>query len=141
MGRGLAAILSKSPREEVAVLRELPLELIKPNPRQPRCEFDDEALLALSESIKARGVLQPIVVRPLPGGSYELIAGERRLRASKLAGLDSVPAIVRDTEDSERLELALIENVAREDLNLVEEARACATLVEDLGVTKEELAR
>jgi ParB family chromosome partitioning protein len=140
MGRGLSAILPSTSRED-GTLRQLPLELVKPNERQPRSDFDQEALVALSESIKARGVLQPIVVRPLPGGSYELIAGERRLRASKLAGLDSVPAIVRDTEDSERLELALIENVAREDLNPVEEARACATLVEDLGVTKEELAR
>ena len=140
MGRGLSAILPRSSRED-GTLRQLPLELVKPNERQPRSDFDQEALVALSESITARGVLQPIVVRPLPDGSYELIAGERRLRASKLAGLDSVPAIVRETDDSERLELALIENVAREDLNPVEEARACATLVEDLGVTKEELAR
>lgn len=140
MGRGLAAILPRAAREE-AQLRELPLDLVRPNEHQPRREFDGESLLALSESIKARGVLQPVVVRPLPGGTYELIAGERRLRASRIAGLDSIPAIVRDTDDSERLELALIENVAREDLNPVEEARACATLVEDLGVTKEELAR
>jgi ParB family chromosome partitioning protein len=81
------------------------------------------------------------VVRPLPGGSYELIAGERRLRASKLAGLEQVPAIVRETDEGERLELALIENMAREDLNAIDEARACATLVDDLGVTKEEVGR
>jgi ParB family chromosome partitioning protein len=98
-------------------------------------------MIALSESIKARGILQPLVVRPLPGGEYELIAGERRLRAAKLAGLEQVPALVRDTDESDRLELALIENMAREDLNPVEEARACATLVEDLGITKEELGR
>lgn len=140
MGRGLAAILPRTAREE-ASLRELPLDLIRPNEEQPRREFDGDSLLALSESIKARGVLQPVVVRPLPGGTYELIAGERRWRASKIADHTTIPAIVRETEDSERLELALIENVARENLNPVEEARACATLVEDLGVTKEELAR
>ena len=140
MGRGLAAILSTSAREESG-LREIPVDLIKPNPSQPRREFDDEALLALAESVKARGILQPVVVRPLPGGVYELIAGERRLRAAKIAGIELVPAIVRATDESERLELALIENMARQDLNAVEEARACATLVEDLGLTKEEVGR
>jgi ParB family chromosome partitioning protein len=143
MGRGLAALLANGEKDggEAPALRELALELIRPNPRQPRHEFDGESLLALAESIKARGVLQPIVVRPLPGGSYELIAGERRTRAAKLAGLEQVPAIVRNTAEGERLELALIENMAREDLNPIEEARACATLVDDLGVTKEELGR
>ena len=140
MGRGLSAILPQSHRDE-AGLRQMSVDLIRPNERQPRKEFGGEALLALSESIKARGILQPLVVRPLPGGEYELIAGERRLRAAKLAGLDQVPALVRDTDDTDRLELALIENMAREDLNPVEEARACATLVEDLGITKEELGR
>jgi ParB family chromosome partitioning protein len=140
MGRGLAAILSAGAGEPTG-LREIPVDLIRPNPTQPRREFDEEALIALSESVKARGILQPVVVRPLAGGEYELIAGERRLRAAKLAGLELVPAIVRETAESERLELALIENMAREDLNAVEEARACATLVEDLGLTKEELGR
>ena len=140
MGRGLAAILS--PAEPGAdAFRELALELIRPNPLQPRRTFDPEALMALSESIRVRGVLQPIVVRPLAGGRYELVAGERRLRAAETAGLERIPAMVRDTEDGERLELALMENVAREDLNPVEEARACATLVDDLGITKEELGR
>ncbi|HEY1595898.1 MAG TPA: ParB/RepB/Spo0J family partition protein [Thermoleophilaceae bacterium] len=143
MGRGLAALLTNGAGGgvEAPALRELALELIRPNPKQPRHDFDGESLLALSESIKARGLLQPLVVRPLPGGSYELIAGERRLRAAKLAGLEQVPAIVRDTKEGERLELALIENMAREDLNPIDEARACATLVDDLGVTKEELGR
>ena len=140
MGRGLAAILSTSAREETG-LREIPTELIRPNPTQPRREFDDEALLALAESVKARGILQPVVVRPLAGGNYELVAGERRLRAAVIAGLGQVPAIVRETAESERLELALIENMARQDLNAIEEARACATLVEDLGLTKEEVGR
>jgi ParB family chromosome partitioning protein len=141
MGRGLAAILSTTSAREETGLREIATELIRPNPSQPRREFDDEALLALAESVKARGILQPVVVRPLTGGSFELIAGERRLRAAVIAGLGQVPAIVRETDESERLELALIENMARQDLNAVEEARACATLVEDLGLTKEEVGR
>jgi ParB family chromosome partitioning protein len=140
IGRGLAAILPQSHRDETG-LREISLELIRPNAQQPRKEFGGESLIALAESIKARGILQPLVVRPLPGGEFELIAGERRLRAAKMAEVDQVPALVRDTDESDRLELALIENMAREDLNPVEEARACATLVEDLGITKEELGR
>src|SRR3954462_11600922 len=109
MGRGLAPLLTNGENGDAAApaLRELAVELIRPNPKQPRRDFDGETLLALSESIKARGVLQPLVVRPLPGGSYELSAGERRLRASKLAGFERVPAIVRETEEGERLELAL----------------------------------
>jgi ParB family chromosome partitioning protein len=142
MGRGLAAILPRTEESsENAGLRSLAIELVGSNPNQPRKEFDSEALTALAESIRSRGLLQPIVVRPLAGGRYELIAGERRLRASTMAGLEQIPALVRPTEESERLELALMENVAREDLNPIEEARACATLVEDLGVTKEELGR
>jgi ParB family transcriptional regulator, chromosome partitioning protein len=140
MGRGLAALLSNG-SDSAPALRDVAVELIHPNPEQPRRDFDGESLLALAESIKARGVLQPLVVRPLAGGSFELIAGERRLRAAKLAGLERVPAILRDHAESERLELALVENMAREDLNPVDEARACATLVDDLGVTKEELGR
>jgi ParB family transcriptional regulator, chromosome partitioning protein len=141
MGRGLSAILPSSNGREEAGLREIPADLIDPNPHQPRREFDEEALVGLSQSIKLRGLLQPLVVRPLHGGRYELIAGERRLRAAKLAGLENVPAIVRPTDESERLELALIENMAREDLNPIDEARACATLVDDLGLSKEDVAR
>lgn len=140
IGRGLAAILPRSQATGDG-FRELALEVVAPNPDQPRRDFDGEALLALAESIKARGVLQPVVVRPLAGGSYELLAGERRLRAARLAGLNRIPALVRPAAEAERLELALIENMAREDLNPVDSARACATLVDDLGVTKEELAR
>jgi len=140
MGRGLAAILPRSTRHAHG-LRDVAVELVQPNPRQPRRHFDEEALAALSESIRSRGLLQPIVVRPLAGGTYELVAGERRLRAARLAGLETVPALARETEDGERLELALAENMAREDLNPIEEARACATLVEDLGLTKEEVGR
>src|SRR3954454_14392042 len=138
MGRGLAAILPGSSRSEEAgepALRQIPVDLIRPNPDQPRKEFNGESLLALAESIEAKGVLQPLVVRALPGGTYELIPGERRLRASKIAKLEQVPAIIRDAEGAERLELALLENVAREDLNPIDEARACAILVDDLGVS------
>lgn len=139
MGRGLAAILSVAPRDELEELRELPVELIAPSPDQPRRTFDEESLVALGESIKLRGVLQPVLVRPLAGGRYELIAGERRWRAARLVELATVPAIVRHRDDATSLEVALIENMAREDLNPIEEARACAGLVEELGLTREEV--
>ena len=142
MGRGLSAILPEaSSSEAVGDLRELPVSLIKPNPKQPRTHFDPDALAGLASSIESSGVVQPLLVRPLHDGSYELIAGERRWRAAQQAGLEKVPVIVRDSEQAERLQVALIENMVREDLNPVEEARACAALVEDLGLSKEELAR
>ena len=140
LGLGLAAIIPTAGRDQEG-LRDIPIELIRPNPSQPRRHFDEPSLLALADSIRARGVLQPVVARPLAGGRYELVAGERRLRAAELAKLETIPAIVRETDDAERLELALIENMARADLNPVEEARACATLVDDLGMSKEEVAR
>src|SRR4051794_41813687 len=132
MGRGLAAILSTNSRAETG-LRDIPTELIRPNPSQPRREFDDEALLALAESVKARGILQPVVVRPLSGGSYELIAGERRLRAAVMAGVGQVPGIVRETAGRERPEPAPIGKMAREDLNAMGGARGGPALVNDLG--------
>jgi ParB family chromosome partitioning protein len=142
IGRGLSAILPETPADAAAgELLELPVTLIKPNPNQPRTNFDPEALSALAASIEASGVVQPLLVRPLADGSYELVAGERRWRAAQQAGLAKVPAVVRDQAEAERLQAALIENMVREDLNPVEEAKACAALVEDLGLTKEELAR
>ncbi len=144
MGRGLAALLTPSTTQGGAGdrdLRQLPVELITPNPRQPRRAFDEEALLALAGSLGDRGVLQPVLVRPSAGGTYELIAGERRWRAAQLAGLPTIPALVRIHDDAESLELALIENMAREDLNPLEEARACAALVEELGLTREAVGR
>ncbi len=141
IGRGLAAILPEVESSATGELRELPVSLIKPNPSQPRTHFDEEALSALAASIEASGVVQPLLVRPLPDGSYELVAGERRWRAAKQAGIEKVPAVVRDQEEAERLQAALIENMVREDLNPVEEAKACDALVRDLGLTKEELAR
>jgi ParB family transcriptional regulator, chromosome partitioning protein len=143
MGRGLAAILSISEAgaRDGAELREVAVELIRPNPSQPRKRFDQDALQALADSLSERGVLQPVLVRPRPGGSYELVAGERRWRAAQLAGLDTMPALVQHRDDGASLEVALIENMAREDLNPVEAARAVAALVEELGVTREEVGR
>jgi len=141
IGRGLAAILPEGAEVEAGELLELPVGLIKPNPDQPRTQFDPEALAALAASIEASGVVQPLLVRPLHDGSYELVAGERRWRAAQQAGLEKVPAVVRDQAQAERLQAALIENMVREDLNPVEEARACAALIEDLGLSKEDLAR
>jgi ParB family chromosome partitioning protein len=146
MGRGLSAILASSAppvegEERHPELRAVPVDLIAPNPRQPRRDFDEASLVALADSLRERGVLQPVLLRPVPGGRYELIAGERRWRAAQLAGFDQVPAMVRPHDDVESLELALIENMAREDLNPVEEARACALLVEELGLTREDVGR
>ncbi len=142
MGRGLAAILS-TPNPEAAgeELRSLPVDAIAPNPNQPRTHFDEEALTALATSLRERGVLQPVLVRPRHGGGWELIAGERRWRAAQMAGLEAIPAIVRPDDDAASLELALIENMAREDLNPVEQARACAALVEELGLRREDVGR
>jgi ParB family chromosome partitioning protein len=140
IGRGLAAILPQK-QDQAPSVHQLPVDLIRPNPRQPRAALDDEDVRELAQSIGERGLLQPVLVRPLAGSGYELIAGERRWRAARLAGLDSVPALVRASEGAEQLELALIENMAREDLNPVEEAQACAALVEELGLTKEEVGR
>ena len=144
MGRGLSALLAPTHDDDSAPeseLREIPVELISPNPRQPRRDFDEGALVQLADSLRERGVLQPVLLRPVPGGTYELIAGERRWRAARLADFDTVPALVRPHDDAESLELALIENMAREDLNPVEEARACALLVDELGLTREDVGR
>jgi ParB family chromosome partitioning protein len=140
IGRGLAAILPETGADDPDY-REIPLELIRPNPDQPRRSFDPESISALAGSIADAGIVQPLIVRPLAGGRYELIAGERRWRAAQEAGIETVPALVRDEDEASRMQTALIENVAREDLNAVDEARACAALVEDLGLTKEELGR
>lgn len=139
MGRGLDAILAVSGDRTPTGddLRALPVDMIVANPKQPRRVFDDAALEALAGSLRERGVLQPVLVRPVAGGTYQLVAGERRWRAAQLAGLETIPALVRERDDAAALEAALIENMAREDLNPVEEARACAALVEELGLTRE----
>src|SRR3954452_5515001 len=140
MGRGLAAIIPEV-SAEAPELRDLPLDLIRPNPDQPRTRFDPASIASLAASIADAGMVQPLIVRPLGDGRYELIAGERRWRAAREAGVQTVAAIVRDEAEAERLQTALIENMAREDLNPVDEARACAALVDQLGLSKEELAR
>src|SRR5881398_653701 len=106
MGRGLAAILSVTGElgEDDVQLRDIPVDLVAPNPKQPRRRFDEATLAGLAESVRQRGVLQPVLVRPVPGGTYELVAGERRWRAARLAGLDQIPAIVREREDADALE-------------------------------------
>lgn len=135
LGKGLEALLPKSP----ASLTKLPVALIKPNPDQPRRNFDPAALEELAQSIKEKGLLQPLLVRP-KGDMYELIAGERRYKASQMAGLREVPVIIRDIGDREALELALIENLQREDLNPVEEAHGYKRLLE-MDMTQEEVAQ
>jgi ParB family chromosome partitioning protein len=152
MGKGLEAILGSpvavkpaatgaAPADDSdAQLRDLPVGQIDPNPGQPRKNFDSDALQALADSVSESGVLQPVLVRPA-GGRYELVAGERRWRAAQLAGLDTVPAVITERGDSESLEAAVIENMAREDLNPIEEARAVAALVEDAGLSREQVGK
>ena len=115
IGRGLAAILELRPEDgqPAAELRDINVELIAPNPNQPRRRFDEEALVALADSLADQGVLQPVLVRPLPGGSYELVAGERRWRAAQIAGLEQIPAIVEQRDDTESLEAAIVEKIPR----------------------------
>jgi ParB family chromosome partitioning protein len=125
----------------VQELRELPVASIEPNLSQPRRYFDEATLEELAGLLKEHGVLQPVLVRPLQDGKYGLIAGERRWRAAQLAGLQSIPALVSRYDDLAALETGLIENMAREDLNPVEEARACSTLVNELGLTQEQIGR
>ena len=131
-----------SPESASGRLRDIALHDIHPNPAQPRKHFDDESLAALADSIRERGVLQPIIVQPRPGRGFELIAGERRWRASKIAGVATIPALVGlPVGGAESIELALIENIAREDLGVIEEARTIAALLNELDVTTTSLAR
>ena len=139
LGRGLDVLIGGLGQAPPA-LTELSLDEIHPNPRQPRRRFQPEATEGLAGSIKAQGLLQPIVVRPRPGGGYELIAGERRWRAARQAGVESVPALVREAGDRDSLLLALVENVAREQLSAVEEARAYAVLLDEFGLSLGEVA-
>lgn len=141
LGRGLDALLPPAGTEPAAGgPSRVSVEDIAPNPRQPRQSFDDAALAELAASIAALGMLQPLVVRPAPGGRWELIAGERRLRAAHSIGMSDVPVVVIDTDDTGALERALVENIHRADLNPIEEASALAQLLEDGGLTHEELS-
>jgi ParB family chromosome partitioning protein len=141
LGRGLDALIpaGASATASGSRLLELEIDLIRPNPQQPRDSFDDQAIDSMAASLAAHGVLQPIVVREVEGG-FELIAGERRWRGAQRAGLERIPAVVREATPRESLELALIENLQREDLNAIEQARAYHLLVEDMGLTQEQTA-
>ncbi|HVM21126.1 MAG TPA: ParB/RepB/Spo0J family partition protein [Egibacteraceae bacterium] len=139
LGRGLNALIPAASGGHSGLLT-LRLTAIQPNPRQPRGQFDETALEELAHSLREVGMLQPIVVRPVGDGRYEIIAGERRFRAARLAGLDEVPAVVRTTQDGDLLTEALVENIHRADLNPLEEAAAFQQLLDDFGVTHEQLA-
>lgn len=146
LGRGLGALIADAAEEPqpkevvVSAMQELNLADIRPNPFQPRTEFDEEALNELAASIKSIGIVQPITVRTVEGGKYEIIAGERRYRASKLAGLTTIPAYIRKTEDDSLLELALIENIQREDLNAIEVAISYQRLIDECQLTQDALS-
>jgi ParB family chromosome partitioning protein len=135
LGRGFEVLIGGSPS-----LTNLAVAEIHPNPRQPRQQFDQEAVSGLAESIRAQGLIQPVIVRPRLDGGYELIAGERRWRAAREAGLESVPAVVREADDRDTLLLGLVENVAREDLSPVEEARAYALLLDEFALSLPEVS-
>ena len=139
LGRGLGALLGEQPKTKDERYRELPIEKIDPNPQQPRRVFHNDALVELEDSIRELGVLVPIIVRS-KGDRFELIAGERRLRASKAAGLRFIPALVREVNDQTSLELAVVENLQREDLDPIEEAMGFADLIRDYGFTQERLS-
>ncbi|MBE6778280.1 MAG: ParB/RepB/Spo0J family partition protein [Ruminococcaceae bacterium] len=141
LGKGLDALFAENALEESGRTVTLPIDEIIPNRDQPRKQFDEQALADLSDSIAQHGVLQPLLVRPLPDGSYQLVAGERRWRASRMAGLTEVPVVVREMSTREAAELALIENLQREDLNPMEEAEGYRTLMDTYGLTQEEAAR
>ncbi len=142
LGRGLSALLPGAEEAGAArVVAELPLDQVRPNPYQPRQEFDPEALAEMAESIRRHGLLQPITVRRAPDGEgFQLVAGERRWRAARLAGLAAVPALVRDCNERELLEMALVENLQRQDINAIEAAEAYRRCLDEFGLTQEDLA-
>lgn len=139
LGRGIDALFEDNSTDESSAV-EIRLAELEPNRDQPRKDFDEETLAELADSIAKHGLLQPILVRPLPTGGYQIIAGERRWRASRMAGLTTVPVVIRDMNDHEAMEAALIENLQREDLNPVEEALGYRALIEEYGLTQEETA-
>ena len=142
LGKGLGALLGDFDEgsQEENGLKKLPLHKIEPNPDQPRRDFDPEELEELAESIRTHGVIQPLTVREMPNGYYQIIAGERRWRASRLAGLEEIPAVIIEADDKKAMELALIENLQRSDLNPVEEANGYDSLIREYGLTQEEAA-
>ena len=142
LGKGLGALLGDFSEEpiESSAYRELPIYKVEPNPDQPRRDFDEEELQALADSISVHGVIQPLTVRELPSGYYQIIAGERRWRAARMANLSEVPVVVIEADDKKAMELALIENLQRQDLNPVEEALGYQSLINEYGLTQEEAA-
>ena len=143
LGRGLGALLGDFDQEitEKSPYQLLPIHKVEPNRSQPRQDFDEEELQSLSESIALHGVLQPLTVRQLPSGYYQIIAGERRWRAARMAGLSEIPVVVMEADDKKTMELALIENLQRQDLNPVEEALGYRSLMEEYGLTQEEASQ
>ena len=142
LGRGLGALLGdfEEPAVSNVPYKLLPIHKVEPNPDQPRRDFDEEELEALAESITVHGIIQPLTVRELPGGYYQIIAGERRWRAARMANLQEVPVVIVEADDRKAMELALIENLQRQDLNPVEEALGYRSLMEEYGMTQEEAA-
>lgn len=142
LGKGLGALLGDFSEETVerSAYRMLPIYKVEPNPDQPRQDFDEEELQALADSIAIHGVIQPLTVREMPNGYYQIIAGERRWRASRMAELSEIPVVVMEADDRKAMELALIENLQRQDLNPVEEAMGYQTLMQEHGLTQEEAA-
>ncbi len=140
LGKGLGALLGEFNEEslENSPYKLLPIYKVEPNASQPRQDFDEEELQALSESIAIHGVIQPLTVRELPSGYYQIIAGERRWRAARMAGLSEIPAVIMEADDKKAMELALIENLQRQDLNAMEEALGYQSLMQDYGLTQEE---
>ena len=141
LGKGLGAIFIENESEDHNSTVTLKISEIEPNRKQPRYKFDEASIAELAESISQHGVIQPLLVRPILGGGYEIVAGERRYRACRMAGITEVPAVIRELSDSETMELALIENLQRENLTPIEEARGYKTLMEEHGFTQEEVAK
>ena len=139
LGRGLDALFADNSIEEIASTSAVKLKImdIEPNRDQPRKIFDEDALAELADSIAKHGVIQPLLVRPMPDGSYQLVAGERRWRASRMAGLTEVPVVIKELSDDEAMALALIENLQREDLNAIEEAQGIKALMDTLSLTQD----
>ena len=140
LGKGLGALMLENTTEDMVATNTLTISEIIPNKEKPRKTFDEDALAELAESIKQHGVLQPLLVRPLPSGGYQLVAGERRWRASRMAKLREVPVVVKELTDTETMEIAIIENLQREDLNPIEEAEGLQALIDKCGFTQEEVA-
>ena len=140
LGKGLEALFVENETREIAP-STLKIGEIEPNRNQPRHDFDENALAELADSIREHGVLQPLLVRPLPGGTYQIVAGERRWRASRMAGLTELPVIIRDLDDVATMEVALIENLQRSDLNPMEEAMGYQELMQQHGYTQEQVAK